>query len=415
MKPSLFRREALEAQQLKGFGEANLALPPTGRWLSALAVSFAVGALALGFCGQFTRKEHVQGFLAPTLGLIKLYPPQAGTVLSKRVMEGQQVRRGDVLLVISCDRASESTSETQAAMSQELRARRESLQREGLKQGELDALAAKGLAHRIENLQAELDETREQLALQQARVLVAQRSVDRQSELVKVNFVSEAALQEKQDTLLSQRQQLSVTQRTITSLERDLSAARTELASSAFKRSINASVLERQISELTQQLADNDARRRVLITAPTDGTVTTILAEPGQAANANAPLMSILPAGATLQAQLLMPTRAAGFVRPDQRVALRYQAFPYQRFGHFTGVVTEVGRTVIQPNEANLPAPISEPVYRVTVTLPAQQVSAYGQSMPLRAGMALDADIHVDRRPLIEWVLDPILAIAGRV
>ena len=58
---------------------------------------------------------------------------------------------------------------------------------------------------------------------------------------------------------------------------------------------------------------------------------------------------------------------------------------------------------------------IQEPVYRVTVRLPMQGVRAYGQTMSLQAGMVLDADIRIDRRRLIEWVLDPLLSITGRV
>ena len=51
----------------------------------------------------------------------------------------------------------------------------------------------------------------------------------------------------------------------------------------------------------------------------------------------------------------------------------------------------------------------------MTVRLPAQQVSAYGQAMILQAGMVVDADIAVDRRSILEWVFDPLLAVTGRL
>ena len=54
-------------------------------------------------------------------------------------------------------------------------------------------------------------------------------------------------------------------------------------------------------------------------------------------------------------------------------------------------------------------------MYLVTVRLPTQEVRAYGQGMALQAGMVLDADVRIDRRRLIEWVFDPLLAVAGRV
>ena len=110
-----------------------------------------------------------------------------------------------------------------------------------------------------------------------------------------------------------------------------------------------------------------------------------------------------------------MPTRAAGFIKPGQKVALRYQAFPYQRFGHHEGEVTRVGRSVIQPNETSLPVAVNEPVYRVTVKLPSQGVMAYGQAMNLQSGMGVDADIRLDTRRVIEWFFEPILSVTGRV
>ena len=73
------------------------------------------------------------------------------------------------------------------------------------------------------------------------------------------------------------------------------------------------------------------------------------------------------------------------------------------------------GRTVIQPNETSLPLGVQEPVYRVTVRLPAQEVRAYGQAMALRAGMVLDADVSIDRRRIVEWLFDPLLSVTGRV
>ena len=67
------------------------------------------------------------------------------------------------------------------------------------------------------------------------------------------------------------------------------------------------------------------------------------------------------------------------------------------------------------PNEADVPIPMTEPAYRVTVVLESQVVKAYGQDLPLQAGMIVDADIWLDRRRLYEWVLDPLYSVLGRV
>jgi membrane fusion protein len=415
MKSGLFRQEALESRRDKLYGGAlQLRVPSFAALTIALAL-MAAAIVSLGIWGEFTRKERVMGYLAPTKGLIKVFTPQAGTVAEKRVVEGQEVTQGEVLLVISSERVNAATQETQAAMLQELRERRDSLRRERVTQAQIDELTAEGLRARILGLEAELLQARSQLALQRQRVASAEGTVKRHEELVKGRFVAELTLQERREELLERRSELAGLQRSITGLDRDLGAARMELRAIDLTKANHTAAINRQISELEQQLTELDARRLAVITAPADGTVTTILAKVGQTASPSLPLLSILPAGAALEAHLLVPTRAAGFIRPAQAVALRYQAFPYQRFGHHLGTIAEVGRTILQPNEVVLPLPVEEPVYRVTVRLAAQQVLAYGQSLPLQAGMVLDADVQVDRRRLIQWIFDPIVSVTGRL
>jgi len=112
-----------------------------------------------------------------------------------------------------------------------------------------------------------------------------------------------------------------------------------------------------------------------------------------------------------------------GFVRPQQAVQLRYQAFPYQKFGHHGGRVLQVSRTPLQAAElAGLPLPeamkdtaTAEPLYRITVVLEQQAVQAYGRPHALAPGMQLDADVMLDRRRLIEWIFEPLLSVTGRV
>ena len=107
-----------------------------------------------------------------------------------------------------------------------------------------------------------------------------------------------------------------------------------------------------------------------------------------------------------------------GFVRADQQVQLRYQAFPYQKFGHQGGRVLEVAKTPLPPGEMSglaLPSTGGEPLYRITVALDEQAVQAYGRPQALSPGMQLEADVLLDRRRLIEWIFEPVLSVAGKV
>ncbi|MFC0131557.1 HlyD family secretion protein [Massilia eurypsychrophila] len=120
-----------------------------------------------------------------------------------------------------------------------------------------------------------------------------------------------------------------------------------------------------------------------------------------------------------MQAHLYAPSRAIGFIRPEDNVLLRFQAFPYQKFGHTRGKVASISRTALLTNElagvANGATGYTEPVYRITVILDRQAIVAYGTARPLQAGMLVDADILQERRKLYEWVLEPIYSLTGKL
>ena len=122
-----------------------------------------------------------------------------------------------------------------------------------------------------------------------------------------------------------------------------------------------------------------------------------------------------------LEAQIFSSSRAIGFLHAGQRVLLRYQSFPYQKFGSYEGTVAEVSRSAISPSELGQSFVgltslygTNEPVYRITVALDKQSVLAYGQTIPLKPGMQLEADVLIEKRHLIEWILDPLYTITGK-
>lgn len=134
----------------------------------------------------------------------------------------------------------------------------------------------------------------------------------------------------------------------------------------------------------------------------------------GQSLQPGATVAVLTPKNSRLEAELYVPSRAAGFIRPGQEVRLMYQAYPHQKFGTGEGVVTSVSSTVLAPTEVAIPGlTVQEPVFRVRVQLARDSMQAYGEALPLRPGMLLTADVVIDRRTLMEWLLDPLYA-AGR-
>jgi membrane fusion protein len=96
-------------------------------------------------------------------------------------------------------------------------------------------------------------------------------------------------------------------------------------------------------------------------------------------------------------------------------VRLMIDAFPYQRFGAYGGTVDVVSQAVLAPNEVFGHVPVKEPSYRVTVRLDRQTIDAFGRQVPLQPDMTVQADIVLEERSLVAWLLEPILSVRGRM
>jgi membrane fusion protein len=161
-------------------------------------------------------------------------------------------------------------------------------------------------------------------------------------------------------------------------------------------------------------MAQNESKRETVIRAPMSGVVTNIAVNRGQSIAADSTLATVLPKGSGMHVELLVPTRAIGFVKPAQEVVLRYEAFPYERFGQYRGVITDIGRNVWTQGEKIGPLSAKEPVYRVAVKLDRQNVTALGQDFALRPGMLVNGDLLLEKRTIIEWIFEPLLQLKGR-
>nr|WP_283711171.1 HlyD family efflux transporter periplasmic adaptor subunit [Pseudoalteromonas prydzensis] len=151
------------------------------------------------------------------------------------------------------------------------------------------------------------------------------------------------------------------------------------------------------------------------ITASNSGVVTGIQVVEGETLTQAKPLLHIIPEGSELVAELLLPTRSAGFIALGNDTRLRFDAFPYQRFGFINSKISRIDKALITPNEIRLPIALQEPVYRLRATLSQPQMQAYGKAFELKSGMLFEADIMLEQRTLIEWLLEPLYSLKGRV
>ncbi|MGD9592911.1 MAG: HlyD family efflux transporter periplasmic adaptor subunit [Candidatus Berkiella sp.] len=414
---SLFRKEALEHRKDRLYGDVILLQPLSKTVLVSIVVVICLLLVTFIFWGTYARKETVHGYLLPDKGIVKTYAPQAGVTIDDiLIREGDEVKSGQVLLTLRSERSIQGGSDIDSLQLKEVAA--SLLHQQESIQGEESLLTAQTaqLKKQIEGLKSEIIQVDLNLNTQEQKLKILEKRLEGAKKLLESKNISDLEYQQKfLEELLTQKQRYQELLSAKSSKESTLIQAKSELEQLPIKSKARINEIESKISELKQREAEIIGRRGLEIRAPISGVVTGIQAKGGQTATNNSPLLAILPSDALMQAELLVPSRAIGFITPGQTVLIRYDAFPYQRFGIYEGKVAEISKHVLLPQELSIPLELKEPVYRVTVVLKQQNVMAYGKEFPLQTGMLLDADIILEKQSLFKWILDPLISLKGRV
>jgi membrane fusion protein len=411
----LFRPAAVAANRRDALGPIVLARPVSFGILTGVGLLIAALLGALLAFGAYSARSTLRGRLVPDRGVIDVHSPQLGTIVDKRIAEGQHVERGEVLFVVSSERLTKALGPAQSAVGERLTGRRRSLEAQIDDTHALERLERASLDESRSSLKAESATLERSIAAQRERVRMAEEAAERYRRIRAQGFVSEELLLTKQADLLEQRGRLQGLERETSGVARQLDDVMARAESLELRYRNQIAELERSVTAADLDIAENEARREILVVAPANGVVTGIAAVVGQLVDNSSPLAFIVPAGSRLRAELYAPSRAVGFISVGEDVLLRYEPFPYQKFGHYHGTVEAVSQTAILPGVRAADAVGAEPVYQVVVALESQDVVAYGAPRELRAGMAVDADVLLETRRLYEWALEPLYSLRGKL
>jgi hemolysin D len=225
-------------------------------------------------------------------------------------------------------------------------------------------------------------------------------------------------------------------------MERNMRAAQEEAQQGA--RDLAAQVAERDgyvqswHADISQQLADatqklSDARQQmnkaqlhkqlVELRADKDSTVLTIAkVSVGSVVQPAQELITLMPADAPLEVEANIAGSDDGYVRVGDPVAIKFDTFPYTRYGMAHGtlrVISANSFTAIDqqkegtPGNVPLPENSLDPYYKGRITLDKVELRGTPQGFQLTPGMPVTADIKVGKRTVLSYLLQRIIPVAG--
>jgi membrane fusion protein len=363
--------------------------------------------------GSYTKKERVVGVIQPIAGVAMVVPPESGTIKRVLVKEGQAVKAGDLIAELSNERFSDEGS-TQALLEKNLEGQRERVQVQSEGQAQAHNAALDGLEQRIAQGRRDLGTVAEEIRLQEQQIASSRKMLDKLTPLAAEHIISDVQYEQQRQTLLDQTGRLQTLKRQRSATEADLAQAQDERSRQTAQHRVERATLDRDLLNLQQEQVQRRGNRVTLLRAPIDGVVSGLLATAGQVVSPSAQIASVVPVASAMEAVLYVPSTAMGFIKGGQDVRISYDAFPYQRFGQYHGVISSVSQTDV-PLPGAAAAGDRRAMFIVRVALDKATVKAYNTEIALRAGQTLTADVEIDRRTLMRWMLDPLFAFTGKL
>lgn len=412
----LFRQEAIEAQQQRWSGDVS-SIRPVSAWAAvALLCTIALAAAVFLFAGNYTRKERVSGVIASIEGVVRLRVQENAVITALLVKDGEQVSAGEPIAELTRERFSDA-GPTLLMTDKNLDEQRASVLRRAKETtAALDA-GVVAIRDRVARLNSDIVHLGEEIRLQGEQIASVERIITNLKPLAEDKIISDLQYQQQLNQLLDQRARLETLKRTRDGMQSEILLARSELRGLQAKAAAELATVDQSRIALDREKVQLHGDSVMQLRAPVDGIVTAITAVVGQRIDPSVTIASVVPRNAKMQAILHVPSTAIGFMRVGQSVALRYDAYPYQKFGQHAGTVVKISEADLPATEQELTGAAKDKanLFRVRVALNRDYVEAYGARYPLRPGLTLHADVELDRRRLIDWIFEPLVALGKRL
>lgn len=410
----MFRKEALKSREMRWRGSAIL-LPGIPLWVIALFCSlFVMSFITFISLGTYTRRINVSGEITTLPRPINIYSNTQGFIIRRYVNEGELIKKDDPIYQID---VSKSTTSGVVSVNKNNDIRHQ-LER------------VKDIITRLEDSKKiTLNSLNKQLKQYDNAYKISSDIITRAEEGIRTmkenmdnykNFHSrglitkdqltyqESLYYQQQNNLLNLSSQKDQNILQVTNLTSQIQTQAADFDNRIYQ-------MELQRYDLQKELVENDQGSSIIVRALSDGKVDSMSVTVGQMVNAGDSLLQLLPNYIkNYYLVLWVPNDAVAYISEGDKVNIRYDAFPSEKFGQFSGIVKTISRTPASRQEMmtyqGAPADTADasgPWYKVIV-LPNKQAIAYDdKSLSLENGMKAESTLFLEKRKIYQWMLSP--------
>lgn len=417
---------------------------PLAGWMLRLLLGLLAGIALWTVFGRLDIVAVADGKLVPASYLKIVQPAEQGIVKEILVKEGEAVKEGQVLIRMDPVLAGADVKAVQVEYdNKRLALRRIDAQMQGRalarEKGDPPELYAQVELQYRSNLQAYDNAlAQERSLLEKARhdlsAALATKSKLEQvlphyveqekayAKLTRDGFAGRIMYTDKQRERIEKEQDLRIQESTIRSNQALIEQSERKIAqiTADYRRQLQTERIEAaaQVEKARQELAKQEHRFGLLeLRAPQPGQVKDLATHTvGTVASPGTILMTLVPEGDDMLAEVWVSNQDVGFIRPGQDVKLKLVAFQFQKYGMIEGKVRQVSADATEAPSPNTRSdaltgrdrPMGPLAYRALVDLKAQELVADSERYRLGSGMQVAGEIHLGTRSILEYLLSPV-------
>ena len=418
--------------------------PPLAGWMLRLLIALLAAALLWTVFGRLDIVAVADGKLVPASYLKIVQPAEQGIVKEILVKEGEKVAAGQVLVRMDPVLTDADVKSVQTEYdNKRLALRRIDAQLAGRpltrEQGDPAELFAQVSVQYAANVRAYenalgqekalLSKARHDLEAAQATKVKLEQVLPHYIEqekafekLQKDGFAGRIMYTDKQRERIEKEQDLRTQEFTIRSNQALIEQSEQKIAqiTADYRRQLQTERIENaaQLERATQERAKLEHRQNLLeLRAPQAGVVKDLATHTaGTVAAPGTILMTLVPEGDKLVAEIWVSTQDVGFVRQGQPAKLKLAAFQFQKYGLLQGKVLHVNADATEAPSPNTRSdaltgrdrPMGPLAFRALVELASQELLSDGERYALQPGMQVMGEVHLGTRTILEYVLSPV-------
>jgi len=414
MSQNLFRREAIEHQKSYWTGKAILLKGVSPAIISVSCLAFLLVAIIILCFFNFTQRIDVDGEVMTLPHPLNISSPQMGYIQRQFVQVGEQVKKGTVLFELDVSRTTRigNVSDANILMVQEKITNAEGIITK-LRENKNDFLQT--TRRQITRYENSLKETDSMLASARRGLAEMDKSLTGYSSYLKQGLITKDQYNAQQSMYVQQQNTFQSLSAQKMQLELQITQLRSDLTVKSAEIDNQISSQYNQLNDYRTQLVENSANGTIMIKSTIDGRLESVAATPGQMVEAGSSLAQIKQTeGIQYFLLLWLPDRSLPYVKVGDVVNIRYDAFPSDKFGQFSGEILSISsmpatrRELSDMNHASANSASPVTLYKTIVNIKNKEFLYKGRKLVLANGLKARSVVFMEERPLYMWLFSPV-------